>query len=223
MTRVLAFASALLAAACAATPEPPKPERNLHGTAPTPSGQRELALVMGFFPGTYESIAQAKGPGVGTRMRVASIFPERAKRGEHWFYVEHTKIADDAHPFRQRIYRFTEAGRKFSGDVFALPGDPRQFVGEWKKAKPFEGYSPEQLREYPGCRLDLGQMTMMFWARTSGKACRAEHPEAAHEFTEMFASNVGMKNGEQAYDPAGRLIAGEPGVWDFRRIAPVPR
>ena len=173
--------------------------------------------------GTFDSIAQAKGPGVGTRMRIAPMWIERQQTGEYWVYVEHARIADDPRAFRQRIYRFTESEGKFSADVFALPGNPRDFAGEWRKPRPFERFMPAQLREYPGCRLAVGHMTMMFWARTEGKACRAENPAAAHEFSEMLVSSVGMKNGEQAYDPAGRLIAGEAGVWDFRRMSREPR
>ena len=77
--------------------------------------------------------------------------------------------------------------------------------------------------ESDGCRLGVGYMLSMFWARTEGKACRAEHPAAAHEFTEFFASSAGMKDGEQSYDSAGRLVAGVAGIWEFRRVSREPR
>ncbi len=228
MTRALAASFTLiLLAACAAPPEPPPPTAaaQVPRTKPRPvtARERELAVIMSFMSGTFDSIAQEKGPGVGTRMRIAPMWIERQQAGEYWLYVEHARIASDPKPFRQRIYRFTQSEGKFSADVFALPGDPDKFAGEWRKPKPFEGVTPEQLREYAGCRLEVGHMTMMFWARTQGKACRAENAAAAHEFSEMLVSSVGMKNGEQAYDPAGRLIAGEAGVWDFRRMSREPR
>lgn len=217
MMRSLSACLLLFLAACAA-PAPPR-----EAPEPTPAGQSSLAVLMGFMPGTFESIENAKGPGVGTRMRIAPLWTEREKAGEFWFYVEHTNIADDGNPFRQRIYRFTESKGKISGDVFALPGEPRQFAGEWRKAQPFQAYKPEQMREFDGCRLGVGYMLSMFWARTEGKACRAEHPAAAHEFTEFFASSAGMKDGEQSYDSAGRLVAGVAGIWEFRRVSREPR
>ena len=227
MTRVLAVVFTLALAACAAPPASPPPVASAEAPRNTPrpvtARQRELATIMSYMSGTFDSIAQQKGPGVGTRMRIAPMWIERQQAGEHWLYVEHARIEDDPRPFRQRIYRFTESEGKFLADVFALPGNPRDFVGEWRKPKPFEGFTPERLREYAGCRLAVGHMTMMFWARTEGKACRAENPAAAHEFSEMLVSSVGMKNGEQAYDPAGRLIAGEAGAWDFRRMSREPR
>ena len=221
MTRNLVIAAALGLAACASAPPPQEfpPAKPARLTA----NQRELAVFMSFMPGTFDSIDHGKGPGVGTRMRIAPFWEERRAQGEHWFYVELARIADDPRPFRQRIYRFTAEGGKFAADIFALPGDARDFVGEWRKSKPFAAYSPAQLREYRGCRLGLGHMTIQFWARTEGKACRAEDASVTHEVTAMRASAVGMQYGIQGYDPAGKQISGEAGIWDFRRMAPVPR
>ena len=207
--------SLLTLAACASAPPP-------EVFKPTPHGQRELALIMSFMPGTFDSIAQDKGPGAGTRMRIAPFWKEREKQGEYWFYVEHVKAGNEAKPFRQRIYRFTESEGAFTGAIYALPGSPERFVGEWRKPAPFAEFQPAQMREFEGCRLKVGQMTMIFWARTEGKACHAELG-AAQEFTEMLVSSNGMKNGEQAYDASGKLVAGEAGVWDFRRTSREPK
>lgn len=215
MKKALAAALLLLVGACASAPPP----EVFH---PTPQGQRELALIMSFMSGTYDSIAQDKGPGPGTRMRIAPFWKERVKQGEYWLYVEHTKVESDTKPFRQRIYRFTESGGAFTGAVYALPGPPDRFAGEWRKAAPFAEYQPAQLREYEGCRLKVGQMTMIFWARTEGKNCRAEL-NAYQEYTEMLVASNGMKDGEQAYDASGKLVAGEAGVWDFRRTSREPK
>lgn len=217
MTKALAVAFLMTLAACAA-PAPPREVAH-----PTPEGQRILAVITSYLPGTFDSIAHQNGPGAGTRMRIAQFWKEREKAGEFWFYVEHAKVAQDPKPFRQRIYRFTESKGKLMGDVFELPGNPGDLVGEWRKEKPFEAYKPAQLREFEGCRLGVGQMTVMFWARTEGKACRAENPKAAHEFTEMLVNSAGMKDGEQGFDASGRQIAGEAGVWEFRRMSREPR
>jgi hypothetical protein len=216
MKNALAAMCAALLGACAAAP-PPEVFKT------TPTGLRELAVIMSFMPGTFDSIANDKGPGVGTRMRIAPFWREREKLGEFWLYVEHSRLASDPAPFRQRIYRFTESGGRFDAAIFALPGAAEKFVGEWRKAAPFAQYKPQDLREYPGCRLKVGQMTMIFWARTEGKACRAEDDRVSHEFTEMLVSSSGMKEGSFGYDPGGRLIAGEAGVWDFRRMSREPR
>ena len=228
MTRSLVVAAMLGLMGCAASApvanEPVAQAAPVHPPAqPTPAGQRVLATLMSFLPGTFDSIAQEKGPGTGTRMRIAPFWREREKAGEFWLYVEHARAGDEARPFRQRIYRFTESRGRIYGDVFALPGPAAGFAGEWRKPAPFAQYRAEQLREFAGCRLGGGQMETLFWMRTEGKACRAEHPAAAHEFSEMLVGPTGMKNGEQGYDAAGKLVAGEAGVWDFRRMSREPR
>jgi hypothetical protein len=219
MKNALAFVVLALLAACASAPPP-------EVFKPTPRGQRELAVIMSFMSGTYDSIGQegpgVKGPGPGTRMRIAPFWKEREKQGEYWLYVEHTQVANDTKPFRQRIYRFTESEGAFTGAVYALPGSPERFAGEWRKPSPFAEYQPAQLREYEGCRLKVGQMTMIFWARTEGKTCSAELG-AYQEYTEMLVASNGMKDGEQAYDASGKLVAGEAGVWDFRRTSREPK
>ena len=210
----LCLVAAFALAACAATPEP-----KVAASKPTAVEKRILAVMVSYLPGTHRSIVQDKGPGTGTTVRVAAFWPEREKEGEYWMYVEHSRDGN-AKPFRQRIYRFTGGNHTYAIDVFALPGNPDDFAGEWRKPKPFDGYTPAQLREYPGCTMEIGHMESMFWAHTKGTACRTtDDPKVHHERTDMFASTAGMKEGTFGFDAAGRQVAGEAAVWDFRRRA----
>jgi hypothetical protein len=215
----LVLAAALSLAACAATPEPAAP-----ASKPDPNAVRLLAVTTSYFRGTFESIAQDKGPGVGVRMRIAPFWTELNVQGVFFFYVEHARIGEDDKPFMQRIYRFATLGQRLHADVMSLPGDAKQFVNEWRKPKPFEAYGPRDVREFPGCRMPIGSMTAMFWMHTPGKGCQTGlYPGAAYERTDVFASSVGMQMGTFGYDPAGRQVAGEAGVWDFRKKTSEPR
>lgn len=216
MKNIVRFLAAALLAGCAAAP-PPEVLR------PTPAGQRSLAVLMSYFPGTFDSINQEKGPGAGTRMRIAEFWTARQQQGEFWMYVEHAKVGQDDKPFSQRIYRFVETAGRFLADVYVLPGNPESFVGEWRKPEPFAAFQPDQLKRHEGCRLKVGQMTVMFWAGTEGKSCRAQYPAAAYETTSILANSSGMKEGTQGFDKAGRQVAGEAGVWEFRRMSREPR
>jgi hypothetical protein len=222
--RHLLFVAALALAGCAAVAEPvaqPAPAKVADAQSvpkPTAGDIRMLAVMTSYLPGTYESIAQDKGPGVGVRMRIAPFWTERSKDGEFWFYVEQSRVGEDDKPFQQRIYRFTGARHRFRADVFGLPGEPARFVNEWRKPKPFDAVGPGDLRAFPACAMPIGTMTAMFWAHTQGVDCRAENPTVAYERTDLFASSVGMKLGTFGFDPAGRQIAGEAGPWDFRRF-----
>ena len=109
MMRFLAIGLSLTLAACAAPPEPPPAAASAQAPRSKPhpltARQRELATVMSYMSGTFDSIAQEKGSGAGTRMRIAPMWVERQQAGEYWLYVEHARIADDPKPFRQRIDR----------------------------------------------------------------------------------------------------------------------
>lgn len=218
MKTLLSIGVALLLASGCASPPPPR-----EALRPTPAGQRELGLTMGFMPGTYESINQERGPGAGTHMRVAEFWKPLQKSGEFWMYMEQAKAGQEEQPFLQRIFRFVESDGKFWGEIYALPGNPKDFVGEWRKAQPFAAYKPEQLREYAGCRLMMGHMTIMYWVRREAKTCRAENRAVAYEITEILGNSAGMKEGTMGFDASGKHIAGENGARDFRRIAAVPR
>ena len=222
------LATALALSACAATPpatpvdaarSPETGRREVASNKPHPNDIRRVAVFTSYISGTYESIAQDKGPGVGTRMHVAPFWPELGKQGDFWFYVELARLGEDAKPFIQRIYRFTAATHRLHADVFALPGPPAEFVNEWRKPKPFERFRPEQMKIYQDCAMPIGAMESMFWAHTQGNKCRTDNPSVAYERTDMFASSAGMKLGTFGFDPAGRQVAGEAGVWDFRRIS----
>jgi hypothetical protein len=210
------FMALFLVAACTTVAQPP-------ADPPTPLGQRQLGIFAGFLSGTWDSIAQAKGPGVGTRLRVAPLWPERKARGEHWFYAEWVRTADEARPFRQRIYRFSEGGGRIVGDAFRVPGEATA-AGEWRKERPFADRTPDGLQPFEGCRLLVTQSHLsLFAAGTEGRECRGDRPGVAYERSELYLGSSFMRNAEQGYDAAGVRLAGEEGFWEFRRMSREPR
>src|SRR6266545_3864875 len=78
-------------------------------SAPTPAGQAGMSLLVRFLTGTFETVPQQAGMGDSTpiKLRQAPIWPDRT--GEYWMYAEYSRAGDDARPFVQRIYRFTES------------------------------------------------------------------------------------------------------------------
>ena len=152
-------------------------------------------------------------------MRMAEFWKGRAN--EHWIYVEYVKPTDDGHPVRQRIYRFSESGGTITGTVYAAP---RHSAGEWRKARPFEGQTPADLKELENCRvIFVRQHEALFAGGTDGKACRGDRPDVAYERSEWYLSSSSVRNLEQGYDAAGRHTAGEARPWEFRKTDSVAR
>lgn len=221
MKKLAFITAALVLGACAVarTPDPFPPEGR------TPAVQRQLELLSSFLTGTFESIAQAKGEGDLTpvKLRIARLWPERA--GEFWFYLEYAKVGSEDQPYLQRIVRVGEDGGEMLEAEYRLPVDGKQLVGEWKKSRPLAGIDPASLREIPGCRMRLGMQQMtLFDGGTIGKACRAHVPEGAYQVSDFYLSSSSLRAWDRGYDPAGKVVWGSPsGPLEFRRIASVPR
>lgn len=214
MNRFAVLLLSALIAACAA------PERATPEEGPTPHGQNELKMFVAFLQGTWDALPKAgQGP---MRLRMVEFW--RGKPNDHWIYAEYVDPADESRPVRSRIYRFSERARKLYGTVYRVPGEPGRHAGEWRKAKPFDGLSPRDFEPFPGCRLMFQrQQEALFAGGTEGKTCRGDRPGVAYERSEFFMSSATLRNLEQGYDPAGRVVAGEAGPWDFRKMSPVPR
>lgn len=221
MNKLLLSAAALLLAACASAPAPDPfpPERR------TPAVQRQLELMSSFITGTFETIAQAKGEGDLTpvKLRIARLWPERP--GEFWYYLEHAKAGSEDQPYLQRIVRMGEAGGEMLEVEYRLPVDGKQLAGEWRKPRPLEGIDPASLREIPGCRarLDTQQLTL-FAGGTIGKDCRAHVPDGAYEVSDFYLTSSSLRAWDRGYDAAGKVVWGSAaGPLEFRRMATVPR
>lgn len=221
MNKLLLISAALVLTACAAA-RPPDPFP-LEGR--TPAVQRQLELLGSFLTGTFESIAQAKGEGDLTpvKLRVARLWPERA--GEFWYYLEYAKAGSEDQPYLQRIVRTGEAGGEMLEVEYRLPVDGKQLVGEWKKPRPLAAIDPASLREIPGCRMRLGMQQMtLFDGGTIGKECRAHVPQGAYAVSDFFLSSSSLRAWDRGYDPAGKVVWGSAsGPLEFRRTASVPR
>jgi CpeT protein len=211
-----------LAVACASAP----PTAIREADAPTPEGQAGLSLLIRFLTGTFETIAQEAGLGVSTpeRLRLAPFWEGRRSQGEYWAYAEYARPGEDAKPFRQRIYRFTEAGGVITAAIFELPGDAARFVGEWRQEKPFARFSPGDLKERRGCAIRyLQQMEVLFNGGTAGTACRSELPGAHHHHAEFYVTSSTLRTIEDERDPSGGRVAGPSGPSEFRKTSPVPK
>jgi hypothetical protein len=207
---------ALALAACASAPPV------VSEAPPTEQQLQELALALSFIPGTFETFAEpnVQSDSTPVRIRHARFWPER--RNEGWIYVEYAYANDDAHPFRQRIYRLRPAPGSPGVvlTVFGLPGAAQSYAGEWRKARPFEAIAPGDLREVPGCSIVLErQMEMVLAGGTSGAGCHALFSDADHDHWEFQFTSSSLRLWEMGVDANGRRVAGPGGAWETRRMA----
>jgi hypothetical protein len=210
----------LLAGACAG--DPPTQPRDV--SAPTPAGQAYMSLLVRFLTGTFETVPQQAGAGDSTpvKLRQGRFWVERP--GEYWMYAEYSRAGQDDRPFIQRIYRFTESGGVITAAIYRLPGDPASFAGEWRKEKPFASYSPRDLKEREGCRIEfVNQMEVIFNGGRMSRTCRSSQPGVDHEHAEFYVTSSSLRTWEPGRDQAGKQVGGLTGPSDFRKILQFPQ
>jgi CpeT protein len=220
--KIIAFicSVACLAICACSAPAPVAMPEDSH---PTPAGQGYLSLLVRFMTGTFETISQESRLGISTPQKLRGVPIWKDQSGAAWMYVEYAQAGQEEAPFRQRIYRFTESDGLITAAVFELPGDPRRFVGEWRKAAPFAGFTPADLRERPGCRIEfIPQMDVLFNGGRKGDACHGEFPGAHHDHAEFYLSSSTLRTHEDGRDSAGKHVSGPAGPSEFRKVLQMP-
>ena len=217
--------STALLAACAA-PETQAPYSQPR-TGDELAAQRSIGIIAWMLEGTFETIVQTPGYAAGggdntpVRLRVARLWPER--EDQPWFYLEYSDPKDDRIT-RQRLTRFAREGEKIYATDYAFPGDPKSFVGEWRKPRPFASVDPRTLKAIPGCRtLWLIQHDAIVSAGTATDDCRGDGPPGTHEHVDWWLSSSFLRHWIQQLDSTGKQVGGLSGPSEFRRIAQKPR
>ncbi len=225
MRQAIPFTVALLLGACAATTSP---EKAAPGPAVDPLAatlaQRDVELLTTYLEGTWETVPQPAEYGDSTpmRLRIARLWLERS--GEYWLYAEYVAPDNEARVLRQRIFRFRREGARVEGMLYALPGDPAHYLGEWRKDRPFAGVNPASLKEIPGCRtLWVRQLESLFAAGGVGAACRGDRPEVVNEHSDFYLASSSTCTWIQGLDASGKRVEGPSGPSEFRKIAVKPR
>jgi len=223
MKTVTLLASLALLAGCA---NPPTSVSDSSGAAQSEADRQELGLALYIMPGTFVTIGESRVVGDTTsrvRIRHARFWKER--RDEGWLYAEYVPMDDDAHPFRQRIYRIrpVHGQNGVIVDAYAVP-DAASHVGEWRKARPFEAIAPGSLVELPGCRMRIErQMEMVLAGGTVGHECHGGVPGVDHERWEFQFTSSSMRTAEFGLDAAGKSAIAPVGPWEMRRISQTPQ
>ena len=194
----------LLVSACATTTLSPLPPV-------TGSGQRLLGVLVGHMTGTW--VSRPETPPI--TIRIVEFW--KGQPNQHWMYVEWVKPGEGSRPIRQRIFRLFENKGRIVAQTFLPPGGGVAYAGEWKKAEPFQGLAPGDLRPLPGCDMEIEDKSQfVFGGGTLARACRADRSEGAERSEFQFTSSE-AKNLEQPFAADGREI--ETPIYDLLRTS----
>lgn len=227
---VLILSGALLAA-CAAQPTAPAPKAVAKPAALTGEekvAERSLGLIAWMLEGRFDTIVQTPGYAAGggdstpMRLRVVRLWPELGPE-TYWFYLEYVDPADDSRVIRQRLTHGEREGTKAYMIDYAFPADPKTFVGEWRKPKPFAGVDPSKLKPLPGCRTYwLVQHDAIISAGTETDQCQGDGPPGTHEHADWWLGSNFLRHWFRQLDAAGNQVSGLSGPSEYRKLSQKP-
>lgn len=163
-------------------------------TEADPAG--EVARMMA---GHFDSADQAANtPGYSLfLLTMVPIWPER--RDGHWLYVEQAAGNSADKPYRQRVYRLTNAadGRVVS-EVFAIePQAP--FVNGWRTQALAE-LREDMLRPRSGCTVYLRRDGAVWRGGTEGKQCASERSGAVYATSVAEVEDGILRSWDRGFD-----------------------
>jgi len=182
--------------------------------------QRSLDALVYYLVGTWNTIPQEEDQGVSTemRLRIVRLWPERA--GEYWYYWEYVNPHDESKVLRQRIFQLKSDGAQIRSLMYRLPGNPADYVGEWRKPHPFASVDPASLHDVKGCSaLWVAQIDFTYAAGTEGDACPGDRPEVRDEHSDFYVTNASIRAWIRGLDASGNQIEGEDGPSEFRKTS----
>ena len=173
--------------------------------------------------GSFSTAAQSK---IDTgyfdiRLEIKRIWPE--KNDGIWLYVEQAAARSQDKPYRQRIYRLTEAGYNlFESEVFEIE-NPLGFAGEWKIKHPFAGYGNEILIQRQGCSVRLKKIgKKMYSGSTVGRECLSDWRGARYATSIVTITKKGMITWDRGFDESDNYLWGaEKAGYYFKKNKPV--
>jgi len=121
--------------------------------------------------GSFNSAEQAKNDSSYYDITL-HMYPIWNSRPGHWLYVEQSVTANQAKPYRQRVYRLEKLDdNSFASHVYLLP-DPKKVIGGWKNLASFESLKETDLELKDGCAVILKKQTDGTYKGSTGdKTC----------------------------------------------------
>lgn len=215
--RTLLLLSLAMLAACS-------PRPMVEAGATTDRGA-SVATLRSMLVGSFSSTEHAKAdPDYrDIRLHMAPIWQERVDGP--WLYVEQAMASDEAHPYRQRIYRLSALNSNlFQSEIFELAESPEaahRFAGAWKNPALLAGITPANLRARQGCEVVLRWFPeeRAFKGSTLGANCLSNFRGAAYATSEIKLSEGVLVSWDRGFDAAGKHVWGaEKGGYRFVRI-----
>lgn len=181
----------------------------------------DLALLVSYMQGSFSSEEQSKQDTnyFDIRLQMKPMWQERTDAV--WIYVEQAVSSKLEKPYRQRVYKVTQlSDGTFESAVFTFP-DPLKYAGDWKKDKPLENLTPEDLIQRTGCSVYLSKNDDgSFSGSTKGKGCESDLRNAKYASSEVVINAKGMTSWDRGFNEKDEQVWGAvTGGYVFKKVS----
>ena len=172
----------------------------------TPSS--DLLVLQNMMTGTFNSAAQAAVDSNYYDITL-QMYPIWKDRPGTWLYVEQSVTANQAKPYRQRIYKLEKVEDKtYASHVYLLP-NPENFIGKWKTPAAFDALKTEDIILKDGCAVMLKKESEVYFAGSTGdKTCGSNLRGAMYAMSDVKISQGKIVSWDQGFDATGKQVWG---------------
>ena len=179
----------------------------------------DLATLIRWMTGSFSSVAQAEADDRyrDIRLEMVPIWTDRDDGS--WLYVEQAAAAALDRPYRQRVYRVSEAeDGLFTSEVFSLP-DPAALAGAFRDPARLDALEPGDLSLREGCAVVLRiRKDGIFAGSTVGEGCASTLRGATYATSIVTVGPEGIESWDRGFDAEGNQVWGaEAGPYSFQR------
>ncbi|MDJ0523372.1 MAG: chromophore lyase CpcT/CpeT [Planctomycetota bacterium] len=170
--------------------------------------------------GHFSSAAQAKDTEGYFDIRLAMVPMWTERDDGPWLYVEQAVAQALERPYRQRVYQLRRIDEAlYESRVYAFP-DAKARAGAWKKDKPLDDLTPDDLEEKEGCGVVLRRRSDgTFAGGTLGMSCLNTFGGAAYATSFVTVFEDRLEAWDRGYDAENKPVWGpDAGPYVFKRV-----
>ena len=176
---------------------------------------KELVTIM---QGSYTSQKQAQidTSYFNISLKMVPIWKDRG----HFLYVEQALATKQDKPYRVRIYKVVQTGkRQFASEIYTLKNE-KDYIGKWNNPTAFDQLSTADITLKPGCEVRLQRIKKnKFMGQTGDKTCPSELRGASYATSKVTVLPNQIVSWDQGFDTNGKQVWGaEKGGYIFDKI-----
>ncbi|MEM1358758.1 MAG: chromophore lyase CpcT/CpeT [Bacteroidota bacterium] len=176
-------------------------------TAPAAAPSAALNELKVAMSGAFNSSAQAESNDAYYNI-LLHMQPIWKDQPGHYLYVEQAVASAADKPYRQRVYRLEQRGKRLISHVYELP-EPGRFIGAYADTDRLKVIGPDDLIERKGCAVYLKKDKYgVYRGSTKKKSCKSSLRGASYATSRVSITNDFIQSWDRGFNAEGEQVWG---------------